>query len=591
MFLQQGEGQLQDGAVPAERTGIGDQASGAPSDAWLSGRARELIARLEMAPPEQQRQTIAELDALLAQARHRGEPWLLASMLRTSVVARLVAIGTVLDADPILDEMLAHSRRHGLVVPQADAHALRGWRALRAGSEDTALTEVAQALAILDEQPEPDLLVGHREWNRMLCSALLDVVVVLSRLGMYEDAEPVLARAQGAVKRSGGPHEIAVQLINRSTLLVHWGLRLERVGQQADAAERFTTAAAMARAAERPYAESLFRAGGRDAADQVAVLAAAVALAEPGLEHIDRLTTLLDGEQQGSHLIVLAIALARCLDREGRDDEALTVLVDAHDRLGDDDPEPTLRLSLLREYARLYDREATGQGGALHIYLSELEKELWNRRSAQIAALAARREHERLSREHGAIARQALQDPLTGLPNRRALDERLEALAVDETAQPLSIALVDLDGFKEVNDYRSHAEGDDVLRVIASTMRDTLRGDDLVARYGGDEFVVLLPGAALPSARAALQRAVDAISALPAGLSHGVTLSVGVVTMLAHEAPMTALMRADASMYMAKRRGGDQVAATLAPEDVAAGAAGDGDPVDDVATWVLPEAP
>jgi diguanylate cyclase (GGDEF)-like protein len=226
-----------------------------------------------------------------------------------------------------------------------------------------------------------------------------------------------------------------------------------------------------------------------------------------------------------------------------------------------------------------------------------LEGELWDMRNNRMVTLRTRREHERLSRVHGTVAEQAMHDPLTGLPNRRKLDERLEELLGPPAVQPVAVALVDLDGFKGVNDRASHAEGDDVLRVIAGTLKNTLRGDDLVARYGGDEFVALLPGAPLAAAEAALNRAVRKVAGLPADLSRGVTLSVGVVALRPNETASSVLARADAAMYLAKRSGGNAVTTEPPTTPNPAGGRRDRDSGHGVAdpltgpTWILPDAP
>ncbi len=533
------------------------------SDAWLVGRARELTAAVQRQEYAQQLDIVASMDELLDETQRRGEPMLVAQLLRASAVARLITRGLAAEAEPRLDEMLAHTRRHGLALLRADAHALRGRRLVIAAQEDAALTEIARALAILDDSAIPDRQVGVRNWNRMLSSTLIDCWLVLNQLGVYEAADEVIGRAAAAIRESASPHEIALQLMNRVKMLLGWGLRLERIDQYKESIEKFRTAASMAHAAEGPFAESLFpRKANVRAIDQVGVLAAALALAEPDGEHIDRLEELSKAPPFGNEREIVAIALARCLDKASRRDEALTVLREAREAMNDDNSQPSMRLNIARELARLDTTPDYGSGASQSLidYAQRLETEMWTLRESQIATLNARREHERLSAEHGAITQQALQDPLTGLPNRRALDERLRTLASSADAQPLAVGLVDLDGFKGVNDKQSHAEGDNVLRVVASTLRDALRGDDVVARYGGDEFVVLLPGAPASAAKMALGRAVKSVAQLPHHLSHGVTLSIGLVSLRPQERAEQVLARADAAMYQAKRGGGNQVA-------------------------------
>jgi diguanylate cyclase (GGDEF)-like protein len=553
------------------------------SDAWLVGRARELIAAVQRQDYTQQLQIVELMDELLDETQRRGEPTMIAQLLRASAIARLITKGLAAEAEPRLDEMLAHTRRHGLALLRADAHALRGRRLVIAAQEDPALTEIARALAILDDSAIPNRQVGIRQWNRMLWSALNDCWIVLNQLGVYEAAEEVIGRAASAIRESASPHEITLQLMNRVKMLLGWGLRLERIDEYDESAEKFRTAASMATAAEGPFTESLFpRRSGVAAVDQVGVLASAQALHNPSADQIDRLRQLHEGTGFPGDTEIVAIALARCLDKADRREEALDVLRQAREALNDTS-QPSMRLNIARELARLDTSPdyASGASQSLIDYATRLESEMWSLRESQIATLNARREHERLSAEHGAITQQALQDPLTGLPNRRALDEKLRQLASSADAQPLAVALVDLDGFKGVNDKQSHAEGDNVLRVVASTLRDALRGDDLVARYGGDEFIVLLPGTPASAAKMALGRAVKSVAGLPHHLSHGVTLSIGLVSLRPQERGEQVLARADAAMYQAKRGGGNQVAsANSMAADPAAAWSGEGLPTD-----------
>ncbi|MQA60465.1 MAG: diguanylate cyclase [Actinophytocola sp.] len=531
------------------------------SDAWLLGRARELRAAVQSTSHDEQLAIIAELDALLAETKNRGTPLMVADLLRSAAMARLATTGLAAQAEPLVDELLAHTRQQRLPILRAGAHALQGKRLILAGKEDAALTEIARALAILDDPPTATTTAERRTYDRSMVTALTDCWQGLNELGLYETAEEVGNRSHRALRASASPHDITLQLFNLIEMLLAWAIRLERVRRDDKAREKYGIAASVAAAVEAPFTESLFRMREAPAIDQVGLIAAAAAFADPGADHIERLHRLFKRPASGQEKVLVAIALSRCLEQDARREEARDVLHAARDAAFAANAPASVRLNVDRELARFELAGRPGLPDAVLAYTSALEAELWEMRESRAAALQARRNHERLSAEHGAIAAQALQDPLTGLPNRRALDERLRALSSNSAAQPLAVALVDLDGFKGVNDNQSHAEGDDVLRVIASTLRDALRGDDFVARYGGDEFVVLLPGAPASAAALAMNRIVTAVDELPGHLSRGVTLSVGLVSMAPSEHPESVLARADAAMYEAKRGGGNQVSA------------------------------
>jgi diguanylate cyclase (GGDEF)-like protein len=134
----------------------------------------------------------------------------------------------------------------------------------------------------------------------------------------------------------------------------------------------------------------------------------------------------------------------------------------------------------------------------------------------------------RIEREHEALRRSALRDPLTGLANRRALAERLDYEVARHARQghPFAVVALDLDGFKAVNDRFGHQAGDDLLRDVGRALAGVVRDQDTIARLGGDEFCVLAPETGEDGARRLAQRAADAIGRVTTGLE-ALSASVG----------------------------------------------------------------
>ena len=170
-------------------------------------------------------------------------------------------------------------------------------------------------------------------------------------------------------------------------------------------------------------------------------------------------------------------------------------------------------------------------------------------------------------REHLEVQRQkALIDPLTGLPNRAAWSERLDQEVNDwhQRGNSLSLAMLDLDHFKRINDGYGHLAGDKVLKIIASVLRKRLRPSDFIARFGGEEFVLLMPDSSLADALAAGEVLRAAIEACPfhfKGEPVTITVSMGVAQFQPGERSDLALKRADAALYRAKAAGRNQVQA------------------------------
>lgn len=180
---------------------------------------------------------------------------------------------------------------------------------------------------------------------------------------------------------------------------------------------------------------------------------------------------------------------------------------------------------------------------------------------SQRALEAAQAEKDRLLVE---LERQSREDALTGIANRRALQERLELewVRCDRYRHPLAIALIDVDDFKRINDVHSHAVGDAVLVAIASLLTSSRRRNDIPARMGGEEFLIVFPetdAAAAAAACADLRERLAEVDWAEIGAGWPVTASIGVAGRRPDETISELLSRADEMMYRAKRSGKDRV--------------------------------
>jgi diguanylate cyclase (GGDEF)-like protein len=179
---------------------------------------------------------------------------------------------------------------------------------------------------------------------------------------------------------------------------------------------------------------------------------------------------------------------------------------------------------------------------------------------AQHAAIAV--ENARLYKEK---RQEAITDELTGLYNRRGLFElgQREVERLQRFEEPLSAIMMDIDHFKQINDAHSHKVGDQVLRALAQRCKKILREVDLIGRYGGEEFAILLPGTGLENACVVAERLRREIEIMPVYTDHGpvpVTISLGVSTVTPDIKELAVLLdRADTAMYQAKQAGRNRV--------------------------------
>lgn len=216
---------------------------------------------------------------------------------------------------------------------------------------------------------------------------------------------------------------------------------------------------------------------------------------------------------------------------------------------------------LLDRVTRLSDGYQRAERDRGEGYLKHYMREL--RRVEKIVRISDRYQ-DMLRDANTQLASMANTDALTGLPNRRfaceELDSRINLVA--RNGGELCVALADIDRFKQLNDSFGHAAGDQAIRQVAATFAGGLRNYDLCARWGGEEFLILLPMTSVVAAEALLERVRREIASLSfehRGSQRSLSVSIGVTQLKGQESASDILRRADEALYLAKNAGRNRV--------------------------------
>jgi len=197
-----------------------------------------------------------------------------------------------------------------------------------------------------------------------------------------------------------------------------------------------------------------------------------------------------------------------------------------------------------------------------------------NNQALEARLSASKKEITQLQQNLETVRNESLTDPLTSLSNRKFFDDALAKAIAESRArnEQLSLMMTDIDHFKRFNDSYGHLTGDQVLRLVATSVRQNVKGQDIAARYGGEEFAIVLPNTVLRSAITVadhIRRAVMTKELMKRSTGEHlgrVTISVGVAMLRQNDTAQTLIERADTCLYAAKRVGRNRVISEADPE-------------------------
>ena len=448
------------------------------------------------------------------------------------------------------------------------------------GLHADSLSFATQAIESARQANDPSLM----SW------ALNRASLTYEEMGDPQRAEPLMIQALDIAREIRGEEEMFSALNNLASNLLHAAKNLAGDARQSTLERAIgygEEALQLAEASGNAHREAV---GLGNLADGFVLLGQF----DRALPYIDRQEAL--SIQNGYRTMVLLAVLSRAelAKHRGQLDEAAQryrqVLSEAHSGTDDHDMMRELHQGLYEVYKQQgnfesalrhleavlpLEREEMRQRADRQARLLINRIEIENMQAAadrarseadtqRLRAAALESENQRLADRAIELGRHAMEDQLTGLANRRRVEYELPQHldAARQRQLPLSLAAIDLDHFKQVNDRFGHAVGDDVLRVIARLLLGNTRSTDLVARMGGEEFIVVLVGTGLPVAAEICERLRKAVavhdweSSVP-GLT--VTVSIGLCDAQQAQTMRDLLEQADALLYAAKRGGRNRV--------------------------------
>lgn len=457
-------------------------------------------------------------------------------------------LGDTAAAIEVAQELADSCREHTLVAAGLQGRALLVDLLRRVGRMEEAVEQLAQALAL-----EPGLTDLE---DPQVQAALGALGVALRLFGVADEARAVEARLE-AVEASMPRNQ---RVARWSNLALEHAIAAMVQGRRPPfrpdvrLLERAVTE--IGRATLLSHGDSY-----HVVADEERVLRAlceAVAGdARQALHRLEACRHVLELGQEGvPPQLLWGAAWTRALVRLGRTQEAVRTgreLLSKIEGSGVDGDRLVLAYEVMRAEAPEAEHEGSGVAAFVHL----AEERLGDDIALLEALFRARVDLLRGADERRLLAQAASLDPLTGLVNRRGATAAVEDACRRPAGEEVALLLLDLDGFKEVNDTCGHLAGDLVLQRVAGVLRAAARAEDVVARWGGDEFVVVavLDTAAAVALADRLREAVRTGSG--SGDVDAVTLSVGVAVRRDVVDDDAWLRRADVAMYAAKRAGGD----------------------------------